>query len=133
MILGAALAIGGLIIIEGLRYTLLIAEVGPTRFGIKSGPSFNIQIFRNILGLFSPQMPVRLKSLLPQYGTVLAFAVWIVYQAVPGVSTKRRAALWFAILFAAVFVFGVAVEWRLWLVFVPYVILTLAISNNRRW
>jgi hypothetical protein len=52
---------------------------------------------------------------------------------VRGVSTKRRAALWFAILFAAVFVFGVAVEWRVWLVFVPYVILTLAISNNRCW
>ena len=61
---------------------------------------------------------------------ILAFAVWIVYQAVRGVSTKRRAALWFAILFAAVFVFGIAVEWRVWLVFVPYVILTLAVSNN---
>jgi hypothetical protein len=131
MILGAALAIGGLIIIEGLRHTLLIAEVGPARFGIKSGgPSFHIHFLRNILELFPPQMPVRLKSMLAQYGTVLAFAVWIVYQAVRGVSTKRRAALWFAILFAAVFVFGIAVEWRLWLVFVPYVILTLAVSNN---
>jgi hypothetical protein len=131
MILGAALAIGGLIIIEGLRHTLLIAEVGPALWPeAKNGPSFNIRILENIFGLFSPQMPVWLKIWLPQYGTVLAFAVWIVYQTVRGVSTKRRAALWFAILFAAVFVFGIAVEWRVWLVFVPYVILTLAVSNN---
>ena len=133
MILGAALAIGGLIIIEGLRRTLLIAEVGPVLWGGKSGPFFNIMILRNIAELFPPHMPMRLKNMLPQYGTVLAFGVWIAYQAVRGVSTKRRAALWFAILFAAVFVFGNAVEWRVWLVFVPYVILTLAISNNRPW
>jgi hypothetical protein len=141
MILGAALAIGGLIIIEGLRHTLLVAEVGPARWHIKSGPFFNIQILWNIWDLFPPQMSVRLnqqgkvmtigkENMLPQYGTLLAFAVWIVYQAVRGVSTKRRAALWFAILFAAVLVFGIAVEWRVWLVFVPYVILTLAISNK---
>jgi hypothetical protein len=69
--------------------------------------------------------------MLPQYGTVLAFAVWIGYHAVRGVSANRRAALWFAVLFATVFVFGYAVEWRVWLVFVPYVILTVAISNSR--
>jgi hypothetical protein len=132
MILGAALAISGLIIIEGLRRALLIAEVGPTRWpSIKSGSFFNIMILGNIAELFPPHMPMRLKNMLPQYGTVLAFAVWIVYQAVRGVEHQRRAALWFAILFAAVFVFGIATEWRVWLVFVPYVILTLAISDNR--
>jgi len=69
--------------------------------------------------------------MLPQYGTVLAFAVWIGYHAVRGVRANRRAALWFSVLFATVFVFGYAVEWRVWLVFVPYVVLTLAIANGR--
>jgi hypothetical protein len=51
MILGAALPIGGLIIIEGLRHMLLIAEVGPARFGIKSGPTRGKADLSNVKGL----------------------------------------------------------------------------------
>ena len=69
--------------------------------------------------------------MLPQYGTVAAIAACIAHQAIHGGGAKRRTALWFASLFAAVFCFGYAVEWRVWLVFVPYVILTVAISNSR--
>ena len=132
IILGAALAIGGLIIIEGLRSALLVAEVGRTRWPwAKTGQSFNLEILRNVAELLPPHMPGRLKIMLPQYGTILAFAVWIGYNAVRGVRANRRAAIWFAVLFATVFVFGYAVEWRVWLVFVPYVVLTLAIANGR--
>ena len=132
VILGAALAISGLIIVEGLRRVLLVAEVGPVRWPwAKTGSSFNIEIFKNLAELFPPHMPERLRYWLPQYGTVLAFAVLIAHQALRGVGAKRRAALWFVILFASVFIFGYAVEWRVWLIFVPYVILTLAISNDR--
>lgn len=71
-----------------------------------------------------------LVEMLPQYLTVFAFGVCIVRQAVRGFGSKRRAALWFPTLFAAVFVFGDAVEWRVWLIFVPDMILTVAISND---
>jgi len=125
-ILGVALAIIGVIIIEGLRRALLIAEVGPARWPwVKSGPFFHFQIFINMRNLFGYK-PRRLTNMLPQYGTVLAFAVWLIYQAMRGISGKRRAALWFATLFVAVFIFGYAEEWRVWLIFVPYLILTLA-------
>jgi hypothetical protein len=109
-----------------LRRALLVAEVGPVRWPwIKSGSFFNVHVLINTSQLFSHHR-LRQTYLLPQYGTVLTFAAWIIYQAVWGGSGKRRAAVWFATLFVAVFVFGYAEEWRVWLLFVPYVILTLA-------
>lgn len=135
MILGAALAIGGFVIIEALRRALLIAEVGPVRWPwvVNTNSFLNIEVFRNIAELAPPHMPGRLKNMFPQYATILAFAGWILYQARHGPGTSRRAALWFAVLFVSVFFFGYTVEWRVWLLFVPYTILTLAISGNRHY
>lgn len=130
MVLGTALAIFGLIIIEALRRALLVAEVGRVRWPwIHSGSFFNIQIWTNLRPLLGYNVRHVVDNL-PQYGTIFAFAVWITYESVRGNSAERRTALWCAALFVAVCVVGYAYEWRVWLIFVPYVVLTLAIRTS---
>ena len=125
MIAGLVLGIGGLIIIIALRRAMLIAEVGPTRWPETKGTAAlkvlawnNVWYFRQFL-----RSKQTLLADLPQWFFVGVVALRLLWDAAQ--SSYRRVALWLGAVFLAICTFGYAPEWRLWLVFVPYLALVL--------
>jgi hypothetical protein len=112
--------------VETLRSTLLVREVGPEIFSDvkETGPHFELQFWMNLSSLAAVMRSF----------TNMMLAYNIIFIAIPIIcvigirSASRelsRISLLFLILWAFTFTFGLIYETRVWLVFVPYLVLAV--------
>ncbi|MDQ3118697.1 MAG: hypothetical protein M3Q89_03895 [Verrucomicrobiota bacterium] len=132
MFAGFVLGVGGLIVIIALRRAMLIAEVGPTRWPGTTGPAtLKVLIWNNVWyfrHFFSSKQTFIAD--LPQWFFVGAVAARLFWDA--ALTRHRRPAIWMGAVFLLVCIFGYAMEWRLWLVFVPYLAFVLSEDSQGR-
>lgn len=123
LLVAVALAIISQVIIEVLRATLLVREIGPEIFSDKSaGPHFEVQLWNNLTNL-ATALP-NISNLMVVYNIIF---IAIPILCIIGIrSTRRelnRISLLTLIMWALTLIFGLIYEVRVWLAFVPYLVL----------
>lgn len=126
LMLGAGLAVVSMITVEALRATLLVREIGPEIFGdVKStGPLFEVQLMGNLSNYVEAFS--HLTSMMVIYNILIAaIAVLCIVGMRSADREVSRLSLLFLILWCFTFTFGLIYETRVWLAFVPYLVLVV--------
>ena len=117
---GAVLTVGGFFLVEFVRDSLLVKEVGPALFGFSQNERFDFTLTQNWQTLLHTSFRDHFLHL-PQYAVIASVIV------VAGWYVKRqpRLAIAYWILWASVICLGVLNEWRVWVEFVPFLTLSV--------
>ncbi len=124
LMVASSLAVISAITIETLRNALLIREIGPEIFNTSSntGPLFAFVLFANLKSVAATLFSL---TSVNQIYNILIFAIptICVLGMRSNVRELYRASSLFLIFWAMIMVFGLAFETRVWVAFVPFLVL----------
>jgi hypothetical protein len=126
ILVAVALAIISQVTIEALRATLLVREIGPEIFtDVKAtDPHFELQLWNNLSSLATAMPGVT--NLMLVYNIIFIAIPIICVIGIRSASRElSRISLLFLILWAFTVTFGLIYETRVWLAFVPYLVLAV--------
>ena len=125
---GLALLLGGFLIIKAIQRAMFISAVLPGGMTITHADAAAMPLFWQNFCDFARFVGRGENFIrdLPRWLAILAIVVQFGRDGM--VAERRRAVLWLGAIFAAVWVLGYAMEWRVWLDFMPYLALSLGVE-----